>query len=135
MSGNGVEALIPVPEGPRRPSGCPRRLHVPARGLVAPSEIIHFSRMVNEDAAPGDVRTGRGGVTAQTVTVLEPIDNSAACECGRVDCTGTPYMVVAPALAGQEISLANFTAELAQELSESGTSFVCAGYLRSGWLG
>lgn len=63
MSGNGVEALIPVPKGPRWPSGCPSRQHVPTHGLVAPSETSHFSRMVNEDADPGDVRTGRGDVT------------------------------------------------------------------------
>lgn len=71
----------------------------------------------------------------QTVTVLEPIDSSATCECGRADCAGTPYMVIVPALTGQSIPLGSFTEDLAQELREAGTSFVCAAYLRSGWLG
>ena len=74
-------------------------------------------------------------LNAQTVTVLEPIDSSAECECGRADCTGTPYMVVTPALTGQAISLDHFTEELAQELREADTSFVCARYLHAGWGG
>lgn len=74
-------------------------------------------------------------LTADTATVLEPIDAGARCECGRVDCTGVPYLVVVPALTGQAISLGNFADDFAQELREAGTSFVCASYLRSGWIG